>query len=65
MHAGAPFYRYVGPGDQGELATPFGALMSDTLPVWTRLARSHAAVLARPLVEAVVTMLAALATRSL
>lgn len=36
--------------------------MSDTVPRWIRLARSRASVLTRPLVEAVVTMLAVLAT---
>ena len=38
------------------------ARMTDTLPAWIRLARSQASVLTRPLVEAVITMLAVLAT---
>jgi hypothetical protein len=36
--------------------------MTETLPAWIRLARSQASVLTQPLVEAVMTMLAVLAT---
>jgi len=36
--------------------------MSNGFPTWIRLARSHASVLTQPLLEAVVTMLAVLAT---
>ncbi|GAB2803813.1 hypothetical protein GCM10027021_29910 [Dyella kyungheensis] len=36
--------------------------MADTLPAWIRMARSRGSILLQPLVEAVVTMLAVLAT---